>query len=95
MYIVTCSDNFTKWPEAAAITNKLVRSVADFLYKLITIHGSPAIVQSDQGREFINEILSDHHVLNNIPPCFEQVKAHLFELTDVEHRISAPYHPMV
>ena len=58
VYIVTCSDYFTKWPEVAAISYKFARSVADFLYKLITIHGSPAIVQSDQGPEFINEVSS-------------------------------------
>ena len=45
VYIVTCSDHFPKWPETGAISDKSARSVADFLYKLITIHGSPAIVQ--------------------------------------------------
>ena len=53
---MTCSDYFTKWPEACAVPDKSAISVADFLFKLITIHGSPAIVQSDQGREFINEV---------------------------------------
>ena len=56
VYIITCYDYFTKWPAAAAIPDKSARSVANFLFKLITRHGSPAIVQSDQGREFINEV---------------------------------------
>ena len=37
---------------------------------------SLAIIQSDQGHEFINE-----------------VNCNLFDLTGVEHRISAAYHP--
>ena len=56
VYIITCSDYFTKWPEAAGIPDKSAKSVANFLFKLITRHGSPAIVQSDQGREFINQV---------------------------------------
>ena len=55
-YIVTCSDYFTKWPEAAAIPDKSAANVASFLYQLITRHGSPAIIQSDQGREFVNQV---------------------------------------
>ncbi len=49
-YIVTCCDYFTKWPEAAAIPDKSASCVAQFLYTLITRHGSPVIVQSDQGK---------------------------------------------
>lgn len=55
-YIITCSDYFTKWPEAAAIPNKSANTVAKFLYQLITRHGSPVIIQSDQGREFVNNV---------------------------------------
>ena len=40
-YIVTCSDYFTKWPEAAAIPDKSAATVAKFLYQLITRHGQP------------------------------------------------------
>ena len=76
MYIITCTDFFTKWPEASAITDKAALTVASFLFKLITRHGSPVIIQSDQGREFVN-----------------QVNDHLFELSGVQHRISAAYHP--
>ena len=55
-YIVTCSDYFTKWPEAEAIPDKSAATVAKFLYKLITRHGSTVIIQSDQGREFVNQV---------------------------------------
>ena len=76
VHIITCTDYFTKWAEAAAIPDKEAITVASFLFKLITRHGSPVIIQSDQGREFINN-----------------VNKHLFELTGVDHRMSAAYHP--
>ena len=55
-FIVTCSDFFTKWPEAAAISDKTAASVSKFIYQIITRHGSPVIIQSDQGREFVNQV---------------------------------------
>ena len=76
VYIITCTDFFTKWPEAAAIKEKSADCVAKFLFDVICRHGSPAIIQSDQGREFVNSI-------NN----------NLFQLTGVEHKMSAAYHP--
>ena len=59
IYIITCTDFFTKWPEASAIADKAALTVASFLFKLITRHGSPVIIQSDQGREFVNQV-NDH-----------------------------------
>ncbi len=56
VYIITCSDYFTKWPEAAALKEKSASAVARFLYQIITRHGSPRIIQSDQGREFVNKV---------------------------------------
>ena len=55
-YIITCSDYFTKWPEAAAVKDKSASTIAKFLFNLITRHGSPLIIQSDQGREFVNQV---------------------------------------
>ena len=55
-YIITASDYFTKWPEASAIPDKTASTVASFLFKLITRHGSPVIIQSDQDREFVNQV---------------------------------------
>lgn len=46
-YIITCTD---------AITDKSASSVASFLFRLITRHGSPVIIQSDEGREFVNQV---------------------------------------
>ena len=56
VHIITCTDYFTKWAEAAAIPDKEAITVASFLFKVITRHGSPVIIQSDQGREFINNV---------------------------------------
>ena len=55
-YIITATDYFSKWPEAAALPDKTALGVADFLISLFCRHGWPEIVQSDQGREFVNEV---------------------------------------
>ena len=73
-YIVTVTDYFSKWPEAAPLPNKAAGGVADFLYSLFCRHGWPNIVISDQvvisdqGREFVNEVSS-----------------HLFKQASIEH----------
>lgn len=57
-YVVCCIDAFTKWPEAAAIPNKEASTVADFfLSDIISRHGAPQTVVSDNGREFDGEFL--------------------------------------
>lgn len=48
----------SKWPEAEALPTKSAEGVAHFLYKLICRHGCPEIIQSDQGREFVNQLQS-------------------------------------
>ena len=54
-YVVTC-DYFTKWPDAMALPDKSAAGVAKFLDVLITRHGCPSIIQTDQGREFVNQV---------------------------------------
>ena len=71
-----CTDFFTNWSEAAAIKDLSADCVAKFLFDVICRHSSPAIIQSKQGREFVNSI-----------------KQNLFQLTDVEHKMSAAYYP--
>ena len=57
-YVVCCIDAFTKWPEAATIPNKEASTVADFfLSDIISRHGTPQTVVSDNGREFDGESL--------------------------------------
>jgi hypothetical protein len=55
-YIITATDYFSKWPEAAALPDKTAIGVANFLLSLFCRHGWPEIVQSDQGREFVNKV---------------------------------------
>lgn len=58
-YIITLCDYFSKWPEAAPLQSKCAEGVADFLFQVFCRHGWPKIIQSDQGREFINKV-NDH-----------------------------------
>ena len=55
-YLITCTDYFSKWPEAQALPSKCAAGVANFLLSLITRFGCFQICISDQGREFVNEI---------------------------------------
>ena len=55
-YIITCTDYFSKWPEADALKTKSADEVSCFLYKLLTRYGVAEIVMSDQGREFVNDV---------------------------------------
>ncbi len=58
-YIITCTDYHSKWAEALPLKTKEAGSVADFLYDLVIIHSCPSIIMSDQGREFINKVISN------------------------------------
>ena len=48
-YIITATDYFSKWPEAAPLQDKTALGVAEFLFSLFCRHGWPEIVLSDQG----------------------------------------------
>ena len=55
-WIITITDHFTRWPIAIAIPNKKASTVAKALYEhLITEHGTPRKILTDQGKEFVNE----------------------------------------
>ena len=53
---MTCTDSFSKWPEAKPLKDKTAIGVADFLYELLTRYGVAEVIISDQGREFVNQI---------------------------------------
>ena len=55
-YIITATDYFSKWPEAAPLPDKTAVGVADFLFSLFCRHGWPERIISDQGREFVNAV---------------------------------------
>jgi transposase InsO family protein len=56
-YILTVVDYFAKWPEATTLPDKRARTVSSTLYKIFLHMGFPAVVSSDQGREFVNGVL--------------------------------------
>ena len=56
-YIKTATCLFSKWPEAASLSDKTATSAAEFLYTCFTRHGCCEVQISDQGREFVNEVL--------------------------------------
>ena len=98
-YVITLTDYFSKWAEAAPLPSKHADGVAKFIYSVsipagITTNiqfttevlstgdlcrfGSPEILITDQGREFVNEL-----------------SAELYSITNTEHRITSAYHPQV
>ena len=57
-YILVMTDYFTKWAEAVPIKNKRKETVAHAIYKeWYCRHGIPYQLQSDQGKEFTNDLL--------------------------------------
>ena len=59
-YILTMTDAFTKYAEVVAIPNKEATTVATELFnKWICRYGCPAIIHTDQGKEFINKITEE------------------------------------
>ena len=55
-YIITLVDYFTKWPEAKAVSNIKSEEVIKFLIEVITRHGPPEIIVTDNGSSFISDI---------------------------------------
>ena len=68
-YIITLSDYFSKWPEAAPLPSKEATGVASFLLDTFCRHGWPKVVQSDQGREFVNAINSSLFEMTGVKQC--------------------------
>ncbi len=58
-YILVVQDLFSKWVEAFPIRTKTAKEVADVLVsEIICRFGSPRQILSDNGKEFLNELLS-------------------------------------
>ena len=55
-YIIVATDYLTKWPEARAVPDAGANTLAKFIFKeIICRHGTPKIIFSDQGWNFISE----------------------------------------
>ncbi len=60
MYLVVATDYCTKWVEAKALPTKEAVRVARFLYEnIITRFGCPLEFVSDQGAEFLNQVIHE------------------------------------
>ncbi|XP_030840557.1 uncharacterized protein LOC100889000 isoform X3 [Strongylocentrotus purpuratus] len=57
-YIVTLTDYFSKWAEAAPIPNKEAKTIAQFLHQVMLRFGFVDRLITDQGREFNNELVT-------------------------------------
>ena len=58
LYILTIQDNFTKYSLAKPLPNHQAGTIADaFVKKFICIFGSPKGVLTDQGRDFLSNVL--------------------------------------
>ena len=56
--VIVATDYLTKWVEARALPDKTASSVAGFLYEdIICRHGAPKELLSDQGTEFLNQLV--------------------------------------
>ena len=59
-YVLVILDCFSRWTEACPLPNKTALAVADAFFQLIVCRfGMPAIIHSDQGREFENHLMQE------------------------------------
>ncbi len=57
-YLIVCTDYFTRFAITKPIKNKSAKTIAKFLFEdLFSKFGSPSILHSDRGLEFLNEIV--------------------------------------
>ena len=57
-YIIVAINHFTKWIEALAINNLSSTTTALFIYNyIISRHGCPYSILSDNGRNFVTDTL--------------------------------------
>ena len=57
-HLIVCIDYFSKWSEAKPVKDKSAETVATFLYEIICRHGCMRIQINDQGKEFVNEVMT-------------------------------------
>lgn len=65
-YITVAIDSMTRWLVAQAFRTKSARVVAKFFSRdIITRHGAPQQLVSDQGKEFLNETIDQLYRMAN------------------------------
>lgn len=58
VHIFTATDYYTKWIEAFAIPNKTAKTVVGCLLEMFYRHGASSFILTDQGREFVNQVIA-------------------------------------
>ena len=67
-YLLVVQDYFTKWAEAIPLIDQTAARITGELIKLFSMYGHPAILHSDQGRNFESSILAQTLVFTNPEP---------------------------
>jgi transposase InsO family protein len=66
-YILVCIDHFTSWVEAAPMKSITAQEVIEIFFKLIiSRHGCPEIILTDQGRQLVGNVFQELCMLFNI-----------------------------
>lgn len=60
-YIMVYQDHLTKFVVLKPLKFKKVDEIAENLIEIYTLFGAPAILQSDNGKEFVNEVIDKIH----------------------------------
>ena len=58
-YILTYVNHFTKFCVLTPVKSKRAEEVAEALLPIFLTFGAPVILQSDNGREFVNAVISE------------------------------------
>jgi integrase-like protein len=57
-YIIVATEYLTRWPEARAVPDAGANTLAKFIFEeIVCRHGTPKVILSDQGRNFISETI--------------------------------------
>ena len=56
-YILTCIDNFTRYPWAIPLTNRTMKSVVEALWSIFTQFGFPRLLMSDKEQSFRSQLM--------------------------------------
>ena len=62
-YIFTATDFFSKWTEAFPIKSKSASEIARCILKIFFRHGACHAFLSDNGGEFVNEVITICNIL--------------------------------
>lgn len=62
-FIMVYQDHLTKFVQLRALKSKTAEEVANNILDIFCIFGAPVILQSDNGREFVNKIINDLKIM--------------------------------